>query len=66
MILTPDELKRIRREQGINADTMARRLGIAESHYHKVERGEAQIPARWIDGRFWLFRRYTSVARRQR
>ena len=63
MTLTPDELKRIRREQGIDANTMARRLGIAESHYHKVESGGAQIPARWIDGRFWLFRRYTSVAR---
>ena len=63
MTLTPAELRRIRREQGINANTMARRLGLAKAHYHKVERGEAQIPAHWIDGRFWLFRNYTSVAR---
>jgi len=63
MTLTPDELKRIRREQGINANTMARRLGLAKAHYHQVERGEVQIPAHWIDGRFWLFRNYTSVAR---
>jgi len=65
MTLTPDELKRIRREQGIDAHTMALRLGIAESFYVLVEAGQRRIPARWIDGRFWLFRNYTSVARGQ-
>ena len=38
MTLTPAELKRIRREQGINANTMARRLGLAKAHY--VQSGE--------------------------
>ena len=66
MTLTPDELKRIRREQGIDAHTMALRLGIAESFYALVEAGQRRIPARWIDGRFWLFRNYTSVARGRR
>jgi len=63
MTLTPDELKRIRHEQGINTNTMALRLGIAESFYALVEAGQRRIPARWIDGRYWLFRNYTSTAR---
>jgi len=42
---------------------MALRLGIAESFYTRVEAGERHVPARWIDGRYWLFRCYTSVAR---
>jgi transcriptional regulator with XRE-family HTH domain len=63
MKLTPDELKRIRREQGIDGRTMAERLGIAESFYNRVEAGERHVPAHWIDGRYWLFRGYTSVAR---
>ena len=66
MKLTPDELKRIRREQGIDARTMAERLGLAESFYLLVEAGQRRIPARWIDGRYWLFRGYTSVARGRR
>jgi len=66
MTLTPDELKRIRREQGIDAHTMALRLGIAESFYTRVEAGERHVPAHWIDGRFWLFRNYTSTARGRR
>ena len=66
MTLTPAELKRIRREQGIDAHTMALRLGLAESFYVLVEAGQRRIPARWVDGRYWLFRNYTSVARRQR
>ncbi len=63
MMLTPAELKRIRREQGIDARTMALRLGLAESFYTRVEAGERHVPAHWIDGRYWLFRGYTSVAR---
>ena len=66
MKLTPDELKRIRREQGIDAATMARRLRLAKSYYLLVEAGEQHVPAHWIDGRYWLFRGYTSVAKGRR
>ena len=65
-ILTRQHLKQIRAEQHIEPYQMAERLGVQLARYLAIETGSIPIPRTWVDGRYWLFRKFDSVPARPR